>query len=149
MRDASVSYTNFWNGFARINGTGNIAVDPLFADETSGDYHLKSKEGRWDGTAWVTDNLTSPCINAGNPDDDYSKEPSPNGGRINMGAYGNTPEASKGSENMSPPESTYKITFVTEKSVGETIRIALYATAEDQADVWIDLNNNGIKDEGE
>jgi len=97
MSDVSVSYTNFWNGFERINGMGNIAVDPLFADETSGDYHLKSKEGRWDGKAWVADNLTSPCINAGNPDDDYSKEPSPNGGRINMGAYGNTSEASKGS----------------------------------------------------
>ncbi|MGI6048562.1 MAG: right-handed parallel beta-helix repeat-containing protein [Petrimonas sp.] len=149
MGDVSISYTNFWNGFERINGTGNIAVDPLFANETTGDYHLKSKEGRWDGTAWVTDNLTSLCINAGNPDDDYSKEPSPNGGRINMGAYGNTSEASKGSENASLPESTNKITFVTEKSVGETIRIALYATAENQADVWIDLNNNGVKDEGE
>lgn len=149
MEDVSVSYTNFWNGFARIAGTGNIAVDPLFADETNGDYHLKSKEGRWNGTAWVTDNLTSPCINAGNPDDDYSKEPSPNGDRINMGTYGNTSEASKGSENAPPPVSMDKITFVTEKSVGETIRIALYAAAEDQADIWIDLNNNGIKDEGE
>ena len=149
MRDVSVSYTNFWNGFARITGTGNIVVDPLFADETNGDYHLKSKEGRWNGTAWVTDNVTSPCINAGNPDDEYSKEPSPNGDRINIGVYGNTSVASKGSENASPPVNTDKITFVTEKSVGETIRIALYAAAENQADVWIDLNNNGIKDEGE
>ncbi len=119
MEDVSVSYTNFWNGFAKLSGTGNIAVDPLFADETNGDYHLKSKEGRWNGTAWVTDNVTSPCINAGNPDDEYSKEPSPNGDRINIGVYGNTSVASKGSENASPPPvNTDKITFVTEKSVG-------------------------------
>lgn len=149
MDDVSVSYTNFWNGFAKVAGVGNITLDPLFADETNGDYHLKSKEGRWNGTTWVADTFTSPSINAGNPDDEYSEEPSPNGDRINMGAYGNTSEASKGTENAPPPVSTDKITFVTEKSVGETIRIALYAAAEDNADVWIDLNNNGIKDEGE
>lgn len=96
MADVSVSYTNFWNGFAKLAGKGNITLDPLFADETKGDYHLKSKEGRWNGTTWVVDDVTSPCINTGNPDDEYSKEPLPNGDRINMGAYGNTPKASKG-----------------------------------------------------
>lgn len=95
MSDVSASYTNFWNGFSPLAGSGNIAVDPLFADETNSDYHLKSKYGRWNGTAWVTDNVTSPCINSGNPNDEYSNEPLPNGNRINMGAYGNTAEASK------------------------------------------------------
>jgi parallel beta-helix repeat protein len=56
-------------------GTGNIVVDPLFADAA---YHLQ---------------LGSPAIDAGDPLDDYSNEPVPNGGRINMGAYGNTAEA--------------------------------------------------------
>ncbi|MBC7187923.1 MAG: T9SS type A sorting domain-containing protein, partial [Calditrichaeota bacterium] len=36
---------------------------------------------------------TSPCVDAGDPAEDYSLEPEPNGGRIDMGAYGNTPEA--------------------------------------------------------
>ena len=58
-------------------------------------YHLRSEVGRWDGNQWVTDSVTSPCIDAGDPASDYSKEPEPNGGRINMGAFGNTPEASK------------------------------------------------------
>ena len=44
---------------------------------------------------WVVDAVHSPCIDAGDPADGCSLEPLPNGGRINMGAYGNTPEASK------------------------------------------------------
>ena len=44
---------------------------------------------------WVSDDVTSPCIGAGDPSFDYSLEPAPNGGTINMGAYGNTEEASK------------------------------------------------------
>ncbi len=47
---------------------------------------------------WTTDDVTSPCIDAGDPFDDYSQEPLPNGSRINMGAEGNTSQASK-----SPP----------------------------------------------
>jgi predicted outer membrane repeat protein len=43
-----------------------------------GDYHLLPE---------------SPCIDAGDPNSDFSLEPAPNGGRIDMGAYGNTPEA--------------------------------------------------------
>lgn len=76
---------------------GTIQRDPLFANRERADYHLKSQAGRWDPIAeqWVTDAQTSPCIDAGNPKDDYRAEPTPNGGRINMGAYGGTPYASK------------------------------------------------------
>jgi len=79
----------------------NIYSDPLFADPANGDYHLKSQYGRWDPTAdggagWVIDDVTSPCINAGDPTSAYGPEPEPNGCRVNMGAYGNTPDASKG-----------------------------------------------------
>lgn len=95
MKDVTATYTNFWKGFAPLEGIGNIAVDPLFANESNYDYHLKSQHGRWSGNAWVNDNVTSPCINAGNPNDSYSNEPSPNGSRINIGAYGNTAEASR------------------------------------------------------
>jgi hypothetical protein len=45
---------------------------------------------------WVySDTESSPCIDAGDPTYDYSQELEPNGGRINMGVYGNTEYASK------------------------------------------------------
>ena len=94
-RIASSAYSN------RITG------DPLFADATSGDYHLKSTAGRWNGGTWVTDAVTSPCIDAGDPASTYTNEPAPNGGCINLGCYGNTMEASKstggGTTDTAPP----------------------------------------------
>ena len=82
------------------SGTGNLDVDPAFvapghwehvlnpgmvvlpshsyAEWVTGDYHLT--EG-------------SPCVDAGDPLSDYSQELEPNGGQVNMGAYGNTPQA--------------------------------------------------------
>jgi hypothetical protein len=75
--------------------SNDIYADPKFADRANGDYHLKSTSGRWNGTTWVTDTENSPCIDAGHPESEYSNEPSPNGGRIDIGLYGNTPEASK------------------------------------------------------
>jgi parallel beta-helix repeat protein len=91
-------------------GPGNIDADPCFADPNNGDYHLKAQAGRWEPSEnfkfqiadsklangmWVQDDVTSPCIDAGNPTDPVGHEPFPNGGRINMGAYGGTAEASK------------------------------------------------------
>lgn len=60
--------------------SGNIDVDPCFVDADSNDFHLDAN---------------SVCIDAGAPWSDYSKEPSPNGSRINVGTYGNTTEATK------------------------------------------------------
>ncbi len=78
-------------------GTNNIDADPLFADPANSDYHLKSQVGRWESGSgsWVIDEVTSPCIDAGDPNSPVGDEPEPNGGRINMGAYGGTAEASK------------------------------------------------------
>jgi len=99
------SYNNIWkNRRGSYNnvalGTGDISAAPLFADPSNGDFHLKSKAGRWDRGAekWVKDKVHSPCIDAGDPKSEYKNEPKPNGSRINMGAYGNTPEASRSSE---------------------------------------------------
>jgi hypothetical protein len=44
---------------------------------------------------WITDSNTSLCIDAGDPNSNWSNEPWPNGKRINMGAYGGTSQASK------------------------------------------------------
>jgi hypothetical protein len=78
------------------SGQNNIDADPLFADPNNGDYHLLSERGRYwpEHNVWVLDKLTSPCIDAGDPNADFSDEPVPNGERINMGAYSGTAYAS-------------------------------------------------------
>ncbi|MHC4147824.1 MAG: hypothetical protein ACYSUD_24100, partial [Planctomycetota bacterium] len=94
-----VTYSNVQEGGGRFPfpGEGNIDADPYFADPDSGDYHLKSQTGRWDpvGQAWIRDIATSPCIDAGDLTTPVALEPAPNGGVINMGAYGGTAQASK------------------------------------------------------
>jgi parallel beta-helix repeat protein len=81
---------------------GNILEDPRFANVDNNDYHLSSQTGRWDPLveAWVKDVIHSSCIDAGDPSSDYSREPMPDGGWINMGAYGNTNEASMSASSL-------------------------------------------------
>ena len=112
---ASISYSNIQDGWL---GESNIDADPCFVNPgywadanypnvviepndpnavwIDGDYHLKSQAGRWDpvSESWVVDDVTSPCIDAGDPNSPIGHEPLPNGGRINMGAYGGTEQAS-------------------------------------------------------
>jgi beta propeller repeat protein len=84
-------------------GPGNTERDPCFVrvgdwlGQSDGEYHLKSEAGRWDpnGQTWVQDDVTSPCIDAGDPMSPIGQEPFPNGGVMNMGAYGGTGKASK------------------------------------------------------
>jgi hypothetical protein len=77
-------------------GEGNISEDPLFGDPAGGDYHLFSEGGRYvpEYGLWSFDAVTSPCVDAGDPALDPGAERIPNGGKINMGAFGGTPEAS-------------------------------------------------------
>ncbi len=79
----------------QASGTGNILSDPHFTDAAAGDYHVRSMQGRYTPGGWVVDAINSPAIDAGDPTADYSLESQPNGGRINLGAYGNTAEASQ------------------------------------------------------
>lgn len=114
----TITYSNIQGGWP---GEGNIEVDPCFVDPgywadandpkvpadpndpdaiwIDGDYHLQSQAGRWDPNppvgGWVQDDVTSLCIDAGNPMLPIGHEPFPNGGIVNMGAYGGTAEASK------------------------------------------------------
>ena len=83
-------------GLAGESLEGTVVNDPLFADPNHSDYHLKSEQGRhWPAMdIWVSDSVTSPCIDSGDPNMNFSKEPEPNGGRINMGVFGGTPYAS-------------------------------------------------------
>ncbi len=103
---AAIEYSNIQGGW---DGTGNINQDPCFAEtgfwndnDTSedtwlyGDYHLQSEVGRLNPNAltWVRDSVTSPCIDAGDPNSDWRNELWRHGKRINMGAYGGTTQAS-------------------------------------------------------
>ena len=108
-----VTYSDVQGGW---QGQGNIDSDPCFAvagywdvngtpvDSNDdywfgGDYHLKSEAGRWDSVSenWVLDEVTSLCIDAGNPGYPLGDEPNDvNNVRLNIGAYGGTVEASMG-----------------------------------------------------
>ncbi|MBM4046872.1 MAG: hypothetical protein FJ279_17340 [Planctomycetes bacterium] len=108
----------------RVQGIGNIFGDPLYASIDERDFHLKSTGGRWDRKAnggeggWARDNFHSPCIDTGSPNSDWSLEPEPNGGRINMGAHGGTRFASKSAVVNS-------LSIVTEVSGSEEIDVLL------------------------
>jgi len=67
-----------WREDNYIWGAGNIFKNPQFHNSENGDYRLSPQ---------------SPCIDAGDPNDDTTEEPFPNGFRINMGAYGGTKRA--------------------------------------------------------
>lgn len=125
------TYNIFWlnrsqaYGGGAIPGTGDDTADPLFVapgywdgkgtsttnddvwvdDPDYHDYHLKSKAGRWEPRfrQWVTDTVTSRCIDAGRPSSDWAAELWPHGKRINVGAYGGTPEASMSASGLGSP----------------------------------------------
>ena len=92
------------SGCTLIWGEGNIDADPCFADPQEGDYHLRSRLGRYvpvdpaefggQKGLWARDDVTSPCIDAGDPAVNPKNELMPNGGRVNIGAYGDTEQAS-------------------------------------------------------
>jgi hypothetical protein len=114
--ETSVTYSAVSGGWP---GLDNIKADPLFAragcwtdrnlpgvvvgpDDPDaiwmpGDYHVASEAGRWDANTglWVRDDVSSPCVDAGDPACAIGAEPAPNGGLINVGAYGGTAQASK------------------------------------------------------
>ncbi len=81
-----IKYNDVWNNTlgnynGTIGGVDDISVDPLFVDPANGDFHLKSKFGRYISSGYVYDSVTSPAIGAGENE-------------VEMGAYGNTQEAS-------------------------------------------------------
>ncbi|MEJ2561004.1 MAG: hypothetical protein P8186_33255, partial [Anaerolineae bacterium] len=87
----TISYTLLYNnsrdfntasGAQLVQGPGLLSANPNFVNFPD-DFHLAAN---------------SPAINAANPQADYSREPGYNGNRANLGAYGNTWEATE-----SPP----------------------------------------------
>jgi len=118
-----VEYCNIQDGLQGVDSDGaimwrwgNIDVDPQFVrwglwdydamELAEGNYHLKSFGWRLSeyDSDWTYDNDTSRCIDAGNPSSPLGDElmsvprdPDNDFGinlRVNMGAYGGTPQAS-------------------------------------------------------
>lgn len=96
QQNLAVQFSNIGQGWM---GQSNMNSDPLFADPGRGDFHLQSFTGRWNPTQelWVHDaQIISPCLDSGGVEDAGGAERMPNGGLINLGAYGGTPQASRG-----------------------------------------------------
>ena len=89
----------------------SISADPLFVS-TGVDFHEQSQNGSYHGGTLApllnattglpqsnpgtltADGSESPAVDRGAPSDSYSNEPTPNGGYVNLGAYGNSVQAS-------------------------------------------------------
>ena len=98
--DATVTYSDVQNGWPGT-GNNNIDADPCFAEPgywaDANDPNIVV-EPNDPNAVWIDGDYhllpDSPCIDAGDPNSDWSNEPWPNGKRVNMGAYGGTNQAS-------------------------------------------------------
>jgi len=92
--EADLRYLRAWEvlGGATVQMLRHQA--DAFNDGTDDDHHLSSTAGSWHGGAFTPDAVNSPGIDSGDLTSVFSGESAPNGGRINLGAYGNTAEAS-------------------------------------------------------
>ena len=86
---------------------------------------------------WTTDSSTSPCVDAGDPNSDWTGEPWPNGKRMNMGMYGGTGQASK-SGNLADFDVSGAVNFVDFAALADKWAI--------QGDFIEDLSGNDVID---
>ncbi len=139
-------------------GEGNINADPLFVNPLQRDYRVVEDvnnagyESAIVMTAMILEVAAtesssstefSPCINAGNPFSDVGAEPMPNGGRVNMGAYGGTAAAGKSDIKRPVPADMDKDLKV------DWLDYAVFANnwlleGEQIVDNQADMNNDGI-----
>ncbi len=77
FRNGTVLENNGYAADIAIRYPENLVVDPMFLDTTLQKRDLHLQPG-------------SQCIDAGDPNAEFEREPMPNGGRINIGAYGGT-----------------------------------------------------------
>lgn len=113
--------TDYSGGSAAAN---DMTILPRLVNPAAGDFQVK---------------YGSPCIDAGNPADAVGDEPEPNGGRVNIGAYGGTKHARPSGINPSTHVSTngsdandgsaqfpYRnIQTALERALGDTIKVAI------------------------
>ncbi|MBN2589307.1 MAG: DUF362 domain-containing protein [Sedimentisphaerales bacterium] len=168
---AKASYSDVQGGW---DGTGNIDQDPCFAetgfwdangtpedtsDDTclAGDYHLLSIAGRWIPSypsesdpnvmisCWMKDEVSSPCIDAADPNASCGDELWPHGKLLNMGAYGGSTQASLSSSDsgdIRDLDNNGLITFMdASQIIGEWNSNIAPIKADLNLDVIIDTND--------
>ena len=130
----------------------SISADPLFVDASGGDFHLQSMTGSYHGGAWTADAATSPAIDSGDPSSDFAEEPLPNGGIINLGAYGNTEQASESPLDFADAPSPYPTLLASDGArhvaTGPTLGSARDSEADGQPTAMANGDDtNGTADE--
>ena len=93
--DVQTAYASGGLGVSIAFGTGNLAsVDPLFLAPDAHDFHLRSTHAHWAPTAYANDAADSPALMIGDPAGATNDNPPRAGTRTELGAYGNSVEAS-------------------------------------------------------
>src|SRR4029077_2631404 len=117
-----------------------LFVNPAGADGILGYNSTTGTDGGLDDDFHVQ--AGSPAINAGNPADDSSNQPAPNGGRIELGAYGNTAEAAISRVRVVQVLSPYGLEkYQVGQAVTITWRTAGLDPAHDTVNVELSLDN--------
>ncbi|HAM70036.1 MAG TPA: hypothetical protein DCM86_00140, partial [Verrucomicrobiales bacterium] len=120
---------------------GQFTTTATLVDGTDDNFHEQSLFGSYKpGTGFSADLLQSPTIDRGQPSDTFAAESAPAGGYINLGAYGNTAQASKspvkyilltnpdGGERL-PQKTTFNIRWRSDGFTGN-VRIEVSANGE-------------------
>jgi len=94
---ASVVTMKEWQALGLDPHGVGTTQDPGLFNPLAHDFHLLSAAGRYDPATeeFVLDGTTSPAIDAGDPTLATGGETMPNGGRVNLGCFGGTKEASR------------------------------------------------------
>lgn len=94
--DYSMVQTRYADGGIEIDFRPGIVrpANPLFVSLKKGDFHLKSTFGHWTPDGYVRDAASSPALAKGDPDGSTADNPKRAGKRTELGAYGNSSEAS-------------------------------------------------------
>lgn len=95
---------------------------------------------------WVHDEYNSPCLDAGDPNSNWTREPWPNGKRINMGAYGGTRYASK-TGNIADFNVDGKVNFIDFAQLATKWNEEITAIEDLDGDGIIDVADLGILSE--
>ena len=136
----------------------------IYDDVVAMDAHLKSPAGYFvnGGAAGPATTDYSPAIDLGDSAADYSREPEPNGSRLNAGAFGNTEEASstatgqpEATVNVLFPDGmtrpTVKVTMGLESGSGYSATVQIYCTTNGvllASETWYGIVNGDVLELG-
>lgn len=147
-----VTSDNDFQSFIKIGAvSGNIYnyfFDPDKKDEVMNfDVHLLSADGYFDNSgkyyAKGSTDVTSMAIDAGSVESDYSNEPKPNGGVVNLGCYGNTPEASNSPSGGQPMLATDDVVVTFTEYGQPTITVTPKAADSSKYKAIVSINVTG------